>query len=187
MTTSRLGGGRASVAGMGASIATPFVSGNRDGLAVTARTPERNPQQIEDALRDGVAAFAAKLLDVIPPERRSGPESHKLTDIKRKRQHATPENMAFLLWMARRTNEPICLLSECVRLYEVEAAAAPICFYDLMEQETELEGSVNLVQAKAIRTKSRAYLMQLTELGPQMIAVWRRITDRAHHELARGA
>lgn len=151
------------------------MQGNQRSTPIVARTPE----QIENALRDGVAAFAAKLLELIPANRRSGPETSKLADIKRKRQHASAENQAFLLWMARRTNEPVCLLSECIRLYEVEAAAAPICAFDASLSETIAQGPLDQAQQLAAHEDTPTRWIVVAEVARTHYEAIRRLADAA--------
>lgn len=98
------------------------------------------------------------------------------------------DGLAILCDLVARSERPFAL-EELIRGQVLRARTAEPAtdVYDLNEAEQVVDAEADLIQMQAAREKCRTRLQQLTEVGPRMIAMWRRLTDAAHHALARPA
>lgn len=138
-------------------------------------------------IRGAMVVSARQLMVLLPPSQRSADETMKLKDMARDRCAVTDENMAFVMVLQDRVASNG--LSENLRGVEVRGRAelARECIYDLSESEQPVDAEADLLQLKLARDKSPARLQQIVEVGPRIIAAWRRMVDVAHCQLGRAS
>jgi hypothetical protein len=150
-----------------------------------ARQSVASPEDLTELLRLAVVYSAKQLLIAIPPSSRSGPETQFLSDCARGRRTPSTETLSALMALQARGSDKH-LFSEQMRAIEIKLAPVQaVDFYDLNEAEQPIDAAADMIQLQAARDKSRTRLQQIAEIGPQVIAAWRRLTDAANHALAR--
>lgn len=176
MKDNRTSGGVVGGGGRGSFIAPRTCTYQPMQHNPTESEKRERTEELAALLRAAVNYTARQLLMSVPPMQRSKAETQALYDCTKDRRAPSDTTLALLLTIQARA-ENGHVLSEQIRVLELQGRAAAPCPFEASEAEQVHDAALDVAQLRAAREKSPTYWQAVREKAIAHMAALRHLID----------